>query len=286
MSFTSGYFSAKTLLTKEDYNDLSNLDNTQFFNYLRTVGFSTNDDIEALYLNEHLKLKKDLEKFANVELKDFFYASYDSLNIKQIYKSIKTNKPYLYHPLGIISENAIYNALKHNDFSLLKEEDKFIFEKINKTTNLSFKEMSDLVDSLIVIKKQLIAKTNILKTYLKTEITLNNIMIILRSLKLDLKIPFVVGGYFELADVKEVITDLDKFKIYLNKLFIGHLENVNLNNLETLFRELKVAFYEIIRGLTYDEEGIVISYVYKKFMELENLKNLYFDKNIEELIIL
>lgn len=286
MSFTSGYFSAKTLLKIEDYNNLSKLDSEQFFNYLRTLGFSTNNDIENLYLNEHLKLRNDLEKFASEEVRNFFYVSYDSLNIKQIYKSIKTNKKYLFHPLGIIGENAIYNALKHQDYTLLKEEDKFIFDNIHSNQHLNFKEMSDLVDNLIITKKAMFANTKELKTYLKTEVTLTNILIILRSIKLNLKTPLLPGGYFELSDVKEIIENEERFQHYLSKLFVGHLEKLSLNNLEKLFMELKVAFYEIIRQITYTEEGIVLSYVYKKFIELENLKKLYIYKNMEELIIL
>lgn len=286
MSFTSGYFSAKTLLKIEDYNNLSKLDSEQFFNYLRTLGFSTNNDIENLYLNEHLKLRNDLEKFASEEVRNFFYVSYDSLNIKQIYKSIKTNKKYLFHPLGIIGENAIYNALKHQDYTLLKEEDKFIFDNIHSNQHLNFKEMSDLIDNLIITKKAMFANTKELKTYLKTEVTLTNILIILRSIKLNLKTPLLPGGYFELSDVKEIIENEERFQHYLSKLFVGHLEKLSLNNLEKLFMELKVAFYEIIRQITYTEEGIVLSYVYKKFIELENLKKLYIYKNMEELIIL
>ncbi len=286
MSFTSGYFSAKTLLKIEDYNNLSKLDSEQFFNYLRTLGFSTNNDIENLYLNEHLKLRSDLEKFASEEVRNFFYVSYDSLNIKQVYKSIKTNKKYLFHPLGIIGENAIYNALKHQDYTLLKEEDKFIFDNIHSNQHLNFKEMSDLIDNLIITKKAMFANTKELKTYLKTEVTLTNILIILRSIKLNLKTPLLPGGYFELSDVKEIIENEERFQHYLSKLFVGHLEKLSLNNLEKLFMELKVAFYEIIRQITYTEEGIVLSYVYKKFIELENLKKLYIYKNMEELIIL
>ncbi len=285
MSFTSGYFSAKTLLKLEDYQNLSKSNSTHFFNYLKTVGFSTYTDIETLYLNEHIKVKNDLEKFADVNLRNFFYVLYDSLNIKQIYKSIKLEKPYKFHPLGRITENAIYNALKHHDYTLLEQEDKFIFDEINKS-NLDFKEVSDLIDSLIVTRKANFVVNEVLKSYLKVETTLTNILIILRSLKLGVKINLLPGGEFELSDIKEIISNNESFQNYLNKLYVGHLEKLDFDNFQVLSNQLKRAFYEIIKPLTYAEEGIVVGYVYKKFIELENLKALYLSKNIEELIIL
>lgn len=285
MSFTSGYFSAKPLLKLEDYNNLSKLESTDFFSYLRTKGFTINNNIEQIYINEHQKIKNDLIKFADKSYSKFFYAHFDSLNIKQIYKSIRLNKQYIFHPLGNIKENAIYNSLKHHDYTLLEEEDKFIFEEINKR-ELSFKEMSDLIDNLLIIKMNNLANSIILKRYLETKVTLDNILIIQRSLKLNISISLINGGLFELNDVKEIIKDEIVFKNYLSKLFVGHLENVNLNNLNELSKYFKSVLFNVIKALTYEEEGIVVSYIYKKFLELENIKALYNNKDLSEMVIL
>jgi len=285
MSFTGGYFSAKQLLQLNDYQNLSKLTDSGFFDYLKTRGYGAYSEIETLFIKEHLKLKADVNKFANEMYANFFYTDYDSVNTKQIYKALKLKKDYLFHPLGRIKEIAIYDALKHSDYTKLAEDDKFIFEAIQKA-DLSFKEMSDLIDNLFLERKLMFAYNDLLKEYFKVAVTLNNILIIKRSQKLEIPLVLSSYGLFDKNDIKEISSDDESFKSYLNKLFVGHLEALDLTNLERLSKQLKIKLYQIIKPLTYQDEGVVVSYLYLKILELKNIKTLYLTKKLEEMIIL
>ncbi|MCK9234663.1 MAG: hypothetical protein WCS12_01490, partial [Acholeplasmataceae bacterium] len=61
---------------------------------------------------------------------------------------------------------------------------------------------------------------------------------------------------------------------------------LDLTNLERLSKQLKIKLYQIIKPLTYQDEGVVVSYLYLKILELKNIKTLYLTKKLEEMIIL
>ena len=130
------------------------------------------------------------------------------------------------------------------------------------------------------------AYNDLLKEYFKVAVTLNNILIIKRSQKLEIPLVLSSYGLFDKNDIKEISDDDESFKSYLNKLFVGHLEALDLTNLERLSKQLKIKLYQIIKPLTYQDEGVVVSYLYLKILELKNIKTLYLTKKLEEMIIL
>lgn len=288
-TFQNGYYMAKSdeLLKLDDYKALKE---TPFnFEYLQNKGFGYTEDINELYLYQIESLKKDLFNTleGNPVVKIFFY-DIDAVNTKIIYKHIHSQTSNNTMGGGNIRLEAIYNALKHHDLSLLDIEDKPIFEKLLKFKG-NYKEVSEYIDYLFYVRKYELAKYKELKAYLDLEVTLKNILLIIRNDLAKTKVNLLPFGKVE------EIMPVPKLVKYASNLYVGYLEKP-LNdylldgNLEKLSNAFMKDFYYILKDYEYemDSFGIIMLYIYKKMVELENIKSIYYNENISlsELVIL
>ncbi|MGI6359961.1 MAG: hypothetical protein ACOX02_02815 [Acholeplasmatales bacterium] len=259
------------------------------FEFLQNKGFGYSEDINELYLYQIESLKKDLFNTLenNPVVKVFFY-DIDAVNTKIIYKHINSQTSNNTMGGGNIRVEAIYNALKHNDLSLLDMEDKPIFEKLLKFKG-NYKETSEYIDYLFYVRKYELAKYKELKAYLDVEVTLKNILSIIRNNLVGTKTNLLPFG------LVEEVMPLSELVKYASNLYVGYLEKP-LNeylldkDLEKLSNAFMKDFYYILKDYEYDMDsfGIIMLYVYKKMVELENIKAIYYNENISlsELVIL
>ncbi len=288
-TFQNGYYMAKSdeLLKLNDYEALMK---TPFsFEYLQNKGFGYTEDINELYLYQIESLKKDLFNTLenNPVVKVFFY-DIDAVNTKIIYKHIHSNTSNNTMAGGNIKIEAIYNALKHKDLSMLDLEEKPIFEHLLKFKG-NYKETSEYIDYLFYVRKYELAKYKELKAYLDLEVTLKNILSIIRNELVKTKTNLLPFGLIEeIMPVSELIK-------YASNLYVGYLEKP-LNDylidkdLEKLSNAFMKDFYYILKDYEYEMSGfgIIMLYIYKKMIELENIKSIYYNENItlSELVIL
>lgn len=288
-TFQNGYYMAKSdeLLKLNDYEALKKKPFN--FEYLQNKGFGYSEDINELALYQIKSLKKDLFNTLenNPVVKVFFY-DIDAVNTKITYKHIHANTNNNTMGGGNIKVEAIYNALKHNDLSLLELEDKVIFEKLLKF-NGSYKEVSEYIDYLFYVRKYELAKYKELKAYLDLEVTLKNILSIIRNSFAGTKVSLLPFGLIE------EVMKVDELVKYASNLYVGYLEKpfsefLVDRDLEKLSNEFRKDFYYILKDYEYemDSFGIIMLYVYKKMIELENIKAIYYnpDISLSELVIL
>lgn len=275
------------LLKLNDYENLKA--DPLYFEYLRNKGFGYSEDINELYNYQIKQLRKDLlMTLENNEAVKVFFYDIDQVNTKILYKHIHDGTKDDVMPGGNIDPQAIYNALKHSDFSLLDNKDKFIYEKLSLFKG-THKEVSEYIDYLFYERKYQLATYKELKAYLDVEVTLTNILNVLRSESIGIKPNLLPFGLIN------AIKPLNEFVDYASNLYIGYLsdplkqylEDFDLEKLALAFQR---DFYYILKDYQYDMNGfgIIMLYVYRKKIELENIKTIYYDKAIplSELVIL
>lgn len=288
-TFQNGYYMAKSdeLLKLNDYQNLKA--EPLYFEYLKNKGFGYSEDINELYIYQIKQLRKDLfQTLENNEVVKLFFYSIDATNTKIIYKHIHHQTKQIIHPEGNINPQGIYNAIKHKDYSLIEDADKFIFEALNNFSG-SLKEVSEYIDILYYQRKYQLAIYKELKAYLDVEVTLKNILTVLRSYQIGSKPSLLPFGLID------EIKPLEEFIAYSSNLYIGYLANplkqyLQDKDLEALATAFSRDFYYILKDYTYDMSGfgIIMLYVYKKQIELENIKTIYYDQDIslDKLVIL
>lgn len=274
------------LLKLNDYLNLKA--DPLYFEYLQNKGFGYSEDINELYTYQIKQLRKDLfETLEHNAVVQLFFYDIDAVNTKITYKHIYENTKLDVMQGGNIAPQAIYNAIKHQDYSLL-DDDKFIFEKLNQFKG-SPKMISEYIDLLFYQRKYQLAIYPELKAYLDVEVTLKNILNVLRSEAVGIQANLLPFGLID--EVKPI----DRFIEHAGLLYIGYLkeplqayqQDFNLEKLTLAFQR---DFYYILKDYTYDMGGfgIIMLYVYKKLIELENIKTIYYDPSvdIDELVIL
>lgn len=306
MYYANGFFSAKstTLLDKKQYETLLQTNTEDFFNNLRNLGLGHATSIEALYNQNLHRLKKDLETTVGVveELKIFFYPI-DLVNTKLIYKSIYQNiniKGYFVEG-GNLSEQTIYNALKNRDYKNLNDFEKDLFAKINNLDRTNFILANTKIEHLFYEFMQTLVKDkHPLNKYLETQINLINILSVIRGKVLDisdeeLQLTIIKTNSFDHHTAKTLFgSNLSDIESYVEKLGYTNVSNSirayrQDENIELLQTNIEKNFYDLMTTYTFnmDDYGYIIMYIYKKLKELENIKLIYFNRNIslEQLFI-
>lgn len=299
-SFANGYFKAKstTILNKDDYMTLKKLDEERFFAYLNDKGFGLHDDINKLCDSNLKQLKDDLNQtLENDPLIKIFFYDIDALNLKLIYKAHYCNSQIDNHvsKLGNIKPQYLMNALIHADYNGLNNDEKLIFETLAKYNNLTPKQASDLIDQLFLDLKFKVASGNKTVTeYLTVSVTLKNILTILRSKQILLPTELMISSILNqgLIDKSRAIelyqSNFEIFYQYVTRLYIGKLDRAlqaykHHHDLEELEILLSQAQYEILRNYTFDSDtfGPIMMYVFLKEKELENIRVVYGDNQVE-----
>ncbi len=298
MYYANGYFNAKStaLLAKKEYETLLKTDNELFFSQLRNLGFGVNMTIDELY-NHHLYLiKKDLETTIGSvgDFKVLFYPidlTNTKLLYKQIYKEIE-GEPYFLEG-GNLSKEAIYNALKNNDLNGLTVE-KDLFLQINKIDPTDFKLANITIEQLFYAFIQEQVKESFpLNKYIENHINMQNILTVIRAKELELSekellLSIIKTNSFDKAkaitlyhmNLTDIETFVEKLGYYtLSQSVKNYRTHKNIEKLETDF---EVDFYTLMIDYTYnmDNYGFIMMYIYRKLIELNNIRLIYYNRNI------
>lgn len=304
--YAVGYFKAKStkLLSKQQYETLINKNDEKFFELLRNYGFGFNDSVEDLYKKEINLLKKDLKdalKKIN-ELKVFFYP-YDILNTKLIYKEIKENinTEQFYINTGNIDPLHIFQALKYDNYVDVLEYEN-LFKEVNKIEDSNYQKINNKIDSLYIEKmKEVVKKSKPLKDYLNVRLDINNLLSIIRAKKLSLGKEFLEYAIFETKSLSKnefinlydnSLDEIEKKAINLGYFSLARSLNdyKRDKDLEMLESNFEADLYQILIDYSFQAEGLgyIMSYIYLKFMELKNIKIIYYNRttSLNKLFIL
>lgn len=299
MYYANGFFNAKStkLLTKKDYETLLHLETEDFFTQLRNLGFGLFTAIDTIYNQNINILKKDLLTTLDSidSLKMFFYPI-DLVNTKLLFKAIYKNidSEHYFIEGGNLSKETIYNALKNKDYKNLTRE-KDLFMKINELEITNFKAANNKIEHLFYEFMQNLVKDDYpLNKYLETKLNLLNILTIIRAQTLNLREEELLYNIIKtpsfdnqkgLEIYKKSLADIE---IYVEKLgyysvseaIKAYRQHQNLERLETDFDK---NFYSLMKNYTYniDDYGFIMMYIFKKLKELENIRLIYFNRNIK-----
>lgn len=294
--YANGLFKAKstTILGKKEYETLISSDDELFFQLLRNYGFGFSRSIEKLYCEEIKCLKRDLfDALDNLEELKLFFAQFDLLNTKLIYKQITQDievDDYLID-CGNLSPLAIYNALKNKDYKELGKE-KEIFIKINELENLSLTQTNFQIDKIYhKYYQKLVAQQKPFSDYLLTKLDLTNILALIRIKALNLGEQYLIDSlYLTNTLPKEKLLEL--FNLPLNEM-INQVANLGYgsvarslneyrldNDLELLEVNLERNLYELLIDYSFMSKGLgfIMIYVFQKLMELKNVKVIYYNR--------
>jgi vacuolar-type H+-ATPase subunit C/Vma6 len=294
--YANGLFKAKstTILGKKEYETLISSDDELFFQLLRNYGFGFSRSIEKLYCEEIKRLKRDLfDALDNLEELKLFFAQFDLLNTKLIYKQITQDievDDYLID-CGNLSPLAIYNALKNKDYKELGKE-KEIFIKINELENLSLTQTNFQIDKIYhKYYQKLVAQQKPFSDYLLTKLDLTNILALIRIKALNLGEQYLIDSlYLTNTLPKEKLLEL--FNLPLNEM-INQVANLGYgsvarslneyrldNDLELLEVNLERNLYELLIDYSFMSKGLgfIMIYVFQKLMELKNVKVIYYNR--------
>ena len=247
-----------------------------------------------MYCEEIKRLKRDLfDALDNLEELKLFFAQFDLLNTKLIYKQITQDievDDYLID-CGNLSPLAIYNALKNKDYKELGKE-KEIFIKINELENLSLTQTNFQIDKIYhKYYQKLVAQQKPFSDYLLTKLDLTNILALIRIKALNLGEQYLIDSlYLTNTLPKEKLLEL--FNLPLNEM-INQVANLGYgsvarslneyrldNDLELLEVNLERNLYELLIDYSFMSKGLgfIMIYVFQKLMELKNVKVIYYNR--------
>lgn len=294
--YANGLFKAKStsILKENQLETLIAKTDEQFFELLKNYGFGFNDSIEHLYEKEVKKLKKELTDALGglKELKVFFYP-YDILNTKLIYKQVKNDidTKDFYLKAGNIDPHLIYQALKYDNYEDLKEYET-LFKEIKKIDEVDYQKINYKIDALFIEKMKEVARSDrSVRDYLNVKLNLTSVLSLIRAKALNLpkeELQQIIHATNSLPQKTIInlydksINELKKFSINLGYYSVSrsleqYSRDKDLENLESNF-ESNLA--EILIDYSFQSEGLgfIMSYVYRKLMELKNIKIIYYDR--------
>lgn len=294
--YANGLFKAKStsILKQNQLETLIAKTDEQFFEHLKNYGFGFNDSIEHLYVKEINKLKKELvDALGSLkELRVFFYP-YDILNTKLIYKELKEdiNTKNFYLKAGNIDPHHIYEALKYDNYEYLKE-DESLFVAIKKIAEVDYQKINYKIDALFIKKMQKVARSDrSTSDYLEVKLNLTSILSLLRAKALNLPeeaLKEIIHPTKSLPQQTMInlydkpINELQKFAVNLGYYSVARsLEQYGRDNdLENLESNFESNLYEILIDYSFQSEGLgfIMTYIYRKLMELKNIKIIYYNR--------
>lgn len=294
--YANGLFKAKStsILKENQLETLIAKTDEQFFELLKNYGFGFNDSVEDLYVKEINKLKRELiDALGSLkELKVFFYP-FDILNTKLIYKHVKNEIETrdFYLKVGNIDPLLIYEALKYDNYENLKEYET-LFKNIKKIEEKDYQKINYKIDSLFIELMKDVAKSDCaIKDYLNVKLNLTSILSLIRAKALGLpkeELKYIIHSSETLPKQTVInlydksINELIKFTINLGYYSVSRsLEQYGRDNDLNRFEiNLESNLYEILIDYSFQSEGLgfIMSYVYRKLMELKNIKIIYYDR--------
>lgn len=305
--FVSGVVGASydKLLTPIQLKSFENLTEEAFLKLLNTYqyGNSSGSNLDQIMLGEELKLKDFI--IANLGndhvLVSILYLSFDQLFLSSIYKElilgIKPKNPPM--DLSTFNEKAVRDFLTLGQDIYLDSRTKNILEKIStKVETLDAQGISDwviqvLYETIIDELNQDKKSDSTVKKYLSELITIENILMILRSKRYQMghtyvKENLISGGFIDL-NILESLYDLsfsdigNYLKLHYDDGVVEAFKDVNSSQ---FIKKIADAFdgylFRQSEGYSYQAVGFgsLIDYVYKKRLEITKLKTLYYESAV------
>ena len=305
--FASGAIGAKsTKLFKEtEYLTLRKADKGDYFKVLRDLGYGF--DHVAYYLddvinNELIKIKSELLSVVpNPNVIRIWFLKYDLINIKLVLKNhlFLNNASVKYDKAATISINELKEALINHNFSKVSDDNAVLLKQILENINdkMTSQEISFACDK-VVYKYMLDEATKLseqpLITYLKADIDSRNLITMYRAKNINsspksLNKALISGGNIETSLFVELyqklaLEQIDILKLHFSSQVVEVLsqleETKNLSLLEKVTNESDL---EKLTNYGYDtfSSGPLVNYLVKKEFEINNVRRLYFDKDID-----
>lgn len=306
--FASGAIGAKStkLLGETEYLTLLKTDKGDYFKVLRDLGYGF--DHVSLYLdevitNELIKIKSELLAIVpDQAIIRLWYLKYDLVNIKLIIKNHLFNQSnnLSFEKAATININELKEALINNNFDGVSDINQKLLRKLSDLINdskLNSQMISFKVDQIVYqYVKEEVKKYNdeaFLK-YLEGLIDSRNLITLFRAQNItldtkNLEAALIEGGKVNPKILKDIYNlrfdeQMDVLKLYYSDFVKAALQNYfddgNLSKLETALNE---DILESINNFSYDtfSSGPLINYLLKKDFEINNVRRLYFDKDIE-----
>ena len=297
------YVKTESLLSDDDFNALKRLEKSLFFRYLKTKDYgygSKYEELDEIIAQELINTQNEINKILDdTLLTDSFYILHNITNIKIVYKSIKYDTEITnFDNVSSFNKEAIFQALKYQNYKLLPENVIPLFEAINKIDSsniqfalqeielLTYRFYEDLINQS-KYKKQYRA----LIDYIELEKTISNLTTFLRLRKRNEKISKLEKSLFENKFItKDVWLEIynkndrdviNKLHIYFNEELTNairvFLDNNDTNKLDQAITKYQT---EQIKILSYDDNtvGPIVYYLYLKQLETLKVRKLYYAK--------
>lgn len=302
IAFVSGVMSASLdkLLTQSHLNSFKNMTRQSFLSLLKThqYGFASQSNIDQIMVEETLKHRNFLTSIIDKDHLIFkvLYISFDHLFLSNLMKSYHLGMPYHKHMDGLSNyDESRYEdyVLNHNMGLLDLEDVAFLDKLIERTKGLDAQSISDQV--IKILHDQICGSFNkktdkaILK-YLNLETTILNVMLFVRSKRLNKDIDYLEKNILNYGMIEKNILleqyakSLNEFGNYLQLHFDVEITEAfkhqnDSDFLSKLNESFKVYQDDLLQDLSFENLNLapVIYYTLLKRNEINQLKKLYYE---------
>ena len=305
--FASGAIGVKTteLFKENEYLTLQKADKGDYFKTLRDLGYGF--DHVAYYLddvitNELIKVKSQLlQVVPSPNIIRLWFLKYDLINIKLIIKNhyFLQNQDIKFDQAATISIDELKEALINNNFDKVSDINTKLLRSINEQVNnkMTSQQVSLLVDKIVynyILDEAIKLGEAPFMTYFKEYIDSRNLLTMYRAEKINLnqnllKEALIDGGYVSIDTLLSIyqklpLEQVEVLKLHYSKKVLEVIQSLNEHKDLSLLE--KVSSEEILEKLVnygYDtfSSGPVVNYLVKKEFEINNVRRLYFDKDID-----
>ncbi|MGI6782313.1 MAG: V-type ATPase subunit [Acholeplasmataceae bacterium] len=307
-TFASGAINAKSanLFQEQQYLTLLKTDKSEYLKVLRDLGYGFDHVsyyLDEVITNEQIKTKTSLFGIVpNLQIVKLWYLKYDLINIKLLLKNhlFSQKEELSFEKQAIIPIYELKEALINKDFTKVSSDHEDLLKELSELTDekeLTSQSLSTKVDKIIYSYMLAQAKKyheKALVVYLEKVIDSQNLITLFRSEKIklstnELKNHLVSGGLVDLdvfASLYNLRIDekIDILKLHFNEEVIHVLQGFNEKvNLSLLDHTLKQNQLKSINDFKYDtfSSGPLINYLVAKEFEINNVRLLYFDKEVD-----
>lgn len=297
--YLNGIYKAKSsdLISLDSFDNLKKLNGEEFIDYLKEISYVSGDNkftIEDSFAYQANNLKDEINQLSNNKLfSNIFYLNNDLTNIKIAYKSTKFDIPVeSVDHLSKYSLEALIEFFKHDNKSLIEEDDLEILSLIKDINEVSMKKSLEKLEKLYFeyYYNQVKNFDNSLKLYLEYKMFVNNLKLFLklkhRNSNIELlKELLMVESFINIDQWLELFESTnDQVISYFNNNFYGKLKDgvasyFNERTLSLLNENLNEYLDELLLNTSFNskELGSVTYYMYLKELEMKKLRRLYYE---------
>lgn len=298
LKYLNGIYQAKTtsLLSDDEFNALENLDNKDFFKYLKNKNYGINSDyenIDSLLEKEAIQVRKELDQLTESNLiGDVLFLNNDLNNFKIVYKSNKYDMPIEnYDQVSRYSKESLVQYVKFDNKNLINDNDLKLLERVYNVSESNIKEELQTLEknAYNYFYDKIKRKYKPLVEYIEIKNFINNLMTFLklRTRKVgisQLNNALLHQSIFPIKEWEALYDEsdekiLDKISLqYYGKLTEAVKNYFDNNDASLLDESADLVISELVQNLSYNHNDIgpIISYIYLKQKEIDKLRRLYY----------